>query len=73
MRKNFRLKQKQRKKSFKDIENAKPATERKYPRFYCTICKMKTWTFHEHDGLNTSSTRKNARIKEDITTIFNKK
>lgn len=36
----------------------------KYPSFYCTVCKMRTWTFHEHNGLNTSLTKKKAKKSE---------
>lgn len=46
-----------------------PATDSRHQKFYCTVCKMKTWTFHEHDGLNTSSTIQHVKTPEDRTNI----
>jgi len=54
-------------KSLLDQENSH-VKNNKHQRFYCTVCKMKTWTYHEHGGLNTSSTIKNVTNKfTDIT------
>lgn len=46
-----------------------PASDSRYQKFYCTVCKMKTWTFHEHDGRNTSSTIKHVKVPGDRTNI----
>ena len=40
---------------------------RVWQKFYCTVCKMKTWTYHLHNGLNISKTKIHVRGKEDIT------
>lgn len=46
-----------------------PAADSRNQKFYCTVCKMKTWTFHEHDGLNTSSTKRHVKVPGDSTNI----
>lgn len=69
IRKNLRTKEKRLKKNRikKEIEAlSKNIPER--PKFYCTVCHMKTWTYHEHTGdvENTSVTKRKASIKKHI-------
>jgi len=55
------------KKKFNRITHKGKVSGKKRQKFYCTVCKMKTWTYHLHNGANTSSTIKNTTTRLDIT------
>ena len=46
-------------------------SDSKYPVFYCTVCKIKTWLFHIHEGgrVNTSKTQEKVRGPQDTTRV----
>jgi len=41
-----------------------------HQKFYCTVCKMKTWTYHNHGGRNTSTTKRKVTREEDISKML---
>ena len=60
------------KKEIKDSDDLKTKrSDSKYPSFYCTVCKMKTWKYHSHSGLNTSKTIDKVKNKSEISNAEN--
>ena len=60
-------------KKFLEEERQETAADSKYPLFYCTVCKMKTWVYHIHEGgkENTSKTKEKVKGQHDIVHVQN--